>query len=170
MLSKRFTLCRRHALRLFMIVFLTYLGYLSIETIRLINENQETSSDRQVVKPRNMPAQEDMVQKQPEYVEVEKQVIEQPAIELKEAAPKVAVMAVPKPKSWLIYDNMANYSQIMQNGADGQKLTIDEKLLDAENKKKFDEGWKNNAFNEYVSIKIPLNRTLPDARLPRYLD
>ena len=35
-----------------------------------------------------------------------------------------------------------------------------------EERKKYDEGWQNNAFNQYVSDMISLRRSLADLRDP----
>ena len=68
----------------------------------------------------------------------------------------------------LIYkhDNFKDYSRIKDNGILAKGLTIDEKNISPEEKKKFDEGWSKYAFNNYASTLIPINRTLPDIRLP----
>lgn len=57
-----------------------------------------------------------------------------------------------------------NYDKIKLNGADGKAFVIHEKKLDPTEKKKFDTGWQNHAYNEYASSLIPLNRTLKDIR------
>lgn len=46
----------------------------------------------------------------------------------------------------------------------GKQLVVNKEKLDEAEKKKFDDGWLNNAYNEYVSNLIPLNRTLEDIR------
>ena len=56
-------------------------------------------------------------------------------------------------------------SQIVA-GEMGTGLKIDREQLTEEQKLVYDKGWQNNAFNEYVSDKISLHRTLPDPRLP----
>ncbi|XP_060079284.1 polypeptide N-acetylgalactosaminyltransferase 5-like [Ylistrum balloti] len=48
----------------------------------------------------------------------------------------------------------------------GDGVNIDEKSLTPEEKKKYKKGWKNNAFNEYVSDMISLDRSLEDTRDP----
>lgn len=59
-----------------------------------------------------------------------------------------------------------NYDKIKLNGDLGKPLVIDQKTLMSEQKKLFDDGWQTNAFNRYASDIIPLNRSLPDVRLP----
>ena len=51
-------------------------------------------------------------------------------------------------------------------GEMGAAVKIDREQLTEEQKRVYDKGWQNNAFNEYVSDKISLHRTLPDPRLP----
>lgn len=60
-----------------------------------------------------------------------------------------------------------NYESIKLNGVMGKPFLIDPNTLNLEDKKDYDEGWKLNTFNRYASDRIPLNRTLPDVRLPR---
>ena len=43
-------------------------------------------------------------------------------------------------------------------------MNIEKEKLSPEERKKFDEGWKNNAYNEYGSDMISLHRSLPDVR------
>ena len=51
-------------------------------------------------------------------------------------------------------------------GEMGAAVNIEREQLTEEQKLVYDKGWQNNAFNEYVSDKISLHRTLPDPRLP----
>lgn len=66
------------------------------------------------------------------------------------------------------HDNFKNYLQIKDNGILAKGMIINEKNLSREEKNKFDEGWSKYAFNNYASSLIPMNRTLPDIRLPGY--
>lgn len=54
-------------------------------------------------------------------------------------------------------------------GEMGNPVRIDKDKLSMEERKKYDDGWKNNAFNEYVSDMISLRRTLADIRDPEYV-
>ena len=47
-------------------------------------------------------------------------------------------------------------------------MTIDKEKLSPEERKKFEDGWTNNAFNGYVSDMISLHRSLADIRDPAY--
>ena len=51
-------------------------------------------------------------------------------------------------------------------GEMGNAVRIDSGKLSIEERKKFNDGWKNNAFNQYVSDMISLRRNLPDIRDP----
>ena len=46
----------------------------------------------------------------------------------------------------------------------GKAVNIDKENLSPEERKKFDEGFQNNAFNEYASKMISVHRQLPDIR------
>lgn len=46
----------------------------------------------------------------------------------------------------------------------GKEFVVRKETLNEAEKKKFDEGWLKNAYNEYASNLIPLNRTLEDIR------
>jgi hypothetical protein len=49
----------------------------------------------------------------------------------------------------------------------GKPVNIDKDKLSPEERVKFDEGWKNNAFNQYASDMISLHRSLADIRDPQ---
>ena len=49
-------------------------------------------------------------------------------------------------------------------GEGGKAVVIDKDKLSPEEKKKYDDGWQNNAFNQYASDMISLHRSLDDVR------
>ncbi len=49
----------------------------------------------------------------------------------------------------------------------GQAVLIDRSKLSPDEQKEFDQGWKQHQFNEYVSDRISVHRTLPDFRDPQ---
>ena len=64
------------------------------------------------------------------------------------------------------HDNFKDYWNIKDNGALAKGMNIIDKNLSPQEKEKYDEGWQKYAFNNFVSTLIPMNRTLPDIRLP----
>lgn len=55
-------------------------------------------------------------------------------------------------------------------GEGGKAVVIDKDKLSPEERKKFDDGWQKNAFNQYASDLISLHRSLPDVRDPECKD
>ena len=49
-------------------------------------------------------------------------------------------------------------------GEKGRGVNIDKNGLSLEERKKFDDGWQKNAYNQYASDMISLHRSLPDVR------
>ncbi|XP_076461829.1 polypeptide N-acetylgalactosaminyltransferase 5-like [Babylonia areolata] len=49
-------------------------------------------------------------------------------------------------------------------GEKGKGVRIDKDKLSPEDRKKYDEGWQKNAYNQYASDMISLHRSLPDVR------
>ena len=49
-------------------------------------------------------------------------------------------------------------------GEKGRGVNIDKNGLSPEERKKFDDGWQKNAYNQYASDMISLHRSLPDVR------
>lgn len=43
-------------------------------------------------------------------------------------------------------------------------MNVDLAHMSAQDKRKYDQGWKKNAFNQYASDMISLHRSLPDVR------
>ncbi|CAF3602490.1 unnamed protein product [Rotaria sp. Silwood1] len=62
--------------------------------------------------------------------------------------------------------NEHNNPKLGGPGEMGNAVRIDKDKLSKEEKQKYDDGWKNNAFNQYVSDMISLRRTLADIRDP----
>lgn len=52
----------------------------------------------------------------------------------------------------------------MFTGEQGNGVTVEKEKLSGDERKKYDDGWQNNAFNQYVSDKISLHRSLKDVR------
>ncbi len=55
---------------------------------------------------------------------------------------------------------------LFEKGELGKPVKIDKDKLSPEERIKYDKGWENNAFNQYVSDMISLHRSLADARDP----
>ena len=62
--------------------------------------------------------------------------------------------------------NDHNNPKIGSPGEMGNAVRIDKEKLSKEERKKYDDGWQNNAFNQYVSDMISLRRNLADIRDP----
>lgn len=62
--------------------------------------------------------------------------------------------------------NDQNDPKVGDPGEMGNAVKIDKEKLSKEERKKYDDGWKNNAFNQYVSDMISLRRSLADIRDP----
>jgi hypothetical protein len=62
--------------------------------------------------------------------------------------------------------NEQNDPKIGSPGEMGNPVRIDKETLSKEERKKYDDGWQNNAFNQYVSDMISLRRNLADVRDP----
>ncbi|XP_022309046.2 polypeptide N-acetylgalactosaminyltransferase 5-like [Crassostrea virginica] len=53
---------------------------------------------------------------------------------------------------------------VIEPGEMGRPYFVNRSQLTSEEKAEYDTGWKNNDFNEFVSNRIPLQRSLPDPR------
>jgi hypothetical protein len=51
----------------------------------------------------------------------------------------------------------------------GQGVIIDKDQLSPDERVKFDKGWEDNAYNQYVSDMISLHRSIPDIRDAEYV-
>jgi hypothetical protein len=59
-----------------------------------------------------------------------------------------------------------NHRNLSAPGEMGNAVRIQKEKLSVEERAKYDEGWKNNAFNQYASDMISLRRSLADVRDP----
>jgi polypeptide N-acetylgalactosaminyltransferase len=57
-------------------------------------------------------------------------------------------------------------SNLFLKGELGKPYVIDKEKLSPAERIKYDDGWKNNAFNQYASDMISLHRSLADIRDP----
>ena len=156
----RSSLKRRHTIRVIVIALLTYLGYLSITKFRLVNDVPSPAQTPSKV----TDSQINLSTKAADFHSLGK-LSEKPASHSEHGSTTTQQIEVVK--SYAEYDNMVEYSKIMLNGANGQRLNVNESQLGPEDKIKHAEGWDMHQFNKYVSDMIPLNRSLPDVRLPR---
>lgn len=162
MLCKRYSFRRRHAIRLLLIGFMAYLGYVSLATLGYFAGIREPGviSSAQTDRPL---APNDQHQFRPAPVEIEHEAHVVESVEHVVSKHRETELYVKK--SYAAYDNMADYAKIELNGANGKGMKIDGKDLVGEEKKKYDDGWQNYAFNHYISTLMPVNRSLPDVRL-----
>jgi hypothetical protein len=63
-------------------------------------------------------------------------------------------------------DNDHNHRNLSGPGEMGNPVRIKKDKLSEEERKKYDAGWQNNAFNQYVSDMISIRRSLADVRDP----
>ncbi|GFO20106.1 polypeptide n-acetylgalactosaminyltransferase [Plakobranchus ocellatus] len=74
---------------------------------------------------------------------------------------EVLWLSVP-PDRQPILPGKRSYAPLLGEG--GQPVEIVESTLSSEERKKWDTGWENHKFNEYVSDKISIEREVPDYR------
>lgn len=55
----------------------------------------------------------------------------------------------------------------MPTGSMGKPVYIDKNKLSKDQRKDFDAGWNDHAFNRYASDMMSLHRTLADVRNPK---
>ena len=53
---------------------------------------------------------------------------------------------------------------LLFEGELGRPVVIEKDKLSPEQRKLYDKGWQQNAFNQYASDMISLHRSLPDVR------
>ena len=56
------------------------------------------------------------------------------------------------------------FNFVLHLGENGKPVNVSKNSLNEEEKEEYEMGWKNNAFNEYLSNRISLDRTLEDPR------
>ena len=61
-----------------------------------------------------------------------------------------------------MYLEISHFCDLVGEG--GKAVIIEKEKLSPEERKKYDDGWQNNAFNQYASDMISLHRTLDDVR------
>lgn len=95
----------------------------------------------------------------------------------KKKAEESADVNIPKPKKFVVDPNSPIYKSgdPSQVGELGKAVTINKNQLTAEQKKVYDQGFLDNAFNQYASDLISIHRTLPtgideECRTEKYSD
>jgi len=66
----------------------------------------------------------------------------------------------------IVAPEIDNHRNISEPGEMGNAVRINKDQLTEEERKKYDDGWQNHAFNQYVSDMISFRRNLADVRDP----
>lgn len=119
------------------------------ENKRLIEEAAEKHQEERRLRLEKLNAKEDQLKDDHDHPEEERKKVEE---EQKGHGPKQVNAPI---------DRNPNAP-----GELGKAVVIDKEKLSPDERVKFDEGWKNNAFNQYASDMISLHRSLADIRDP----
>uniref|UniRef100_A0AC35TJS1 Polypeptide N-acetylgalactosaminyltransferase n=1 Tax=Rhabditophanes sp. KR3021 TaxID=114890 RepID=A0AC35TJS1_9BILA len=101
--------------------------------------------------------EKEVVENEKEVVESEKEVVENESEQVGKGNIPVPINLIPNPDSPIYKRN-----DLTQEGEFGKAVKIDKTKLSPEELKKYDQGFKNNAFNQYASDLISIHRSLPN--------